>query len=766
MIIHYLKIAWRNLLKYKTQSVISVIGLAIGFTAFSFTLSWIRYERGYDKHIQDADRIYRVVKINEKEIGGIQVYTPEPLPDYLETTFPEIEAATTGDVKKRTYFYNNGRDSIPSCYRLTTDTSFFRVFYPEIRIDFPNPLPQYAYLLSQKISEIISANSTGFNNGFLGTVPNKTSHSNIPFDIIDLINRRMPNEDDCLWCGYSSVTYIRVQKEADVQALAKKLEHIEVEGSYQGIMSYKLIPLRKAHYRVPDSKASIKFNHLRIFAGVSLLIIFCALFNYLMLFINRVKMRSRELALRKVNGADNWQLMSLLFAEFLLILLLSIFIGGILTELLFPSFIKFSMIDAPKSFFVLEMLLYAGGVIFFSLLISWIPVRLFMKRGIRENIQPDAKSSGLLRNNFASISLLIQLLVGVLLIFCTFIFLYQYHFLNRSDIGFNRHNVNSVYNYEEEFDLAEIQQIPGVEDVLIFPGGILPRSGRGSFAINEFDNQQLPESVSFEVFNPQFPDFVTFFDIQILEGRNINEGEIGVCLINQSARKALGHDSPLGKELSGWVIVGVIPDLYIDSPLLPVIPSVYKPMQDERNVALSGGASFIYRFVPGTRSQTEKSLESLAEKKGIINGIHLSNMEETYAEYTRSERYLLVLLSFMTCVAILIAIFGIHSMIILSCNQRRKEIAIRKVNGAKVREIFMLFFWQYFMVTVVSCIVAFPIGVYIMQRWLEQYTRRVSMEGWLFVGIFILVVLIVLASIFSRVNRAAKENPADVLKSE
>ena len=146
--------------------------------------------------------------------------------------------------------------------------------------------------------------------------------------------------------------------------------------------------------------------------------------------------------------------------------------------------------------------------------------------------------------------------------------------------------------------------------------------------------------------------------------------------------------------------------------------------------------------------------------------LRFSNMEEVYAEYTRSENYLLTLLSIMTVVAILIAVFGIYSMVTLACNQRRKEIAIRKVNGAKVREIFMLFFWQYFMVTVVSCIVAFPIGVYIMQRWLEQYTRRVSMEGWLFVGIFILVVLIVLASIFSRVNRAAKENPADVLKSE
>ena len=146
--------------------------------------------------------------------------------------------------------------------------------------------------------------------------------------------------------------------------------------------------------------------------------------------------------------------------------------------------------------------------------------------------------------------------------------------------------------------------------------------------------------------------------------------------------------------------------------------------------------------------------------------LRFSNMEEVYAEYTRSENYLLTLLSIMTVVAILIAVFGIYSMVTLACNQRRKEIAIRKVNGAKVREIFMLFFRQYFVVTVLSCIVAFPVGVYIMQRWLEQYTRRVSMEWWLFVGIFFLVVLIVLASIFSRVNRAAKENPADVVKSE
>jgi len=71
MFLHYLKIAWRNLCKYKTQTVVSILGLAIGFTAFAFTLSWIRYEMGYDSHNPDRDRIYMVAKVNKKEEGGL-----------------------------------------------------------------------------------------------------------------------------------------------------------------------------------------------------------------------------------------------------------------------------------------------------------------------------------------------------------------------------------------------------------------------------------------------------------------------------------------------------------------------------------------------------------------------------------------------------------------------------------------------------------------------------------------------------------------------
>lgn len=758
MILHYLKIAWRNMLKYKTQSVLSILGLAIGFTAFSFTLSWIRYERGYDSHIKDVHNVYFVAKVDERETEGIGKKTSNPLPKYLQETFPEIEAATSADSERRTFYYsdsNNHRDSIPNIYYLYTDTSYFSVFYPDTKTSFSNELPQYSYMLNNNTYNILDKKKT-FSSEFLGTIQNATYHSNVAFDYISFKNKSY--EEDFAWSGQGSSTYIRVIEGTDFDALAKKLEHIEVEGSYQGIMSFKLIPLKEVHYTLPNDSATLKFTHLRIFAVVSALVILIALFNYLMLFVNRINMRSRELSLRKVNASSNKQMMYLLLVEFFIILFSSLFIGIVLTEILFPSFIKLSMIDAYKSFFLSEILIYAGVISVFSLLISSVPINVFMKRSIKENIQPDAKSVGMVWSNFTTISLLLQLIIGVLLIFCTSILIYQYNFLNRTDIGFNRHNKNSAYNYEHQFPIEEIKQIAGIEDILITESGLLPRMRLSSFTISSYKDEELPKEIILEIFATTFPNFISFFDIDIIEGRNINEGELGVCLINEKAQQSL--NIKLGEELLGNTVVGVIPDLYINSPLLPVFSAMYCNSAEPNNYSL------IYKFTHGTRYQTEKALEELGNKMGIINGVNLYNMDEIYSDYTKSERYLLIMLSIMTGVAILISVFGIYSMITLSCNKRRKEIAIRKANGAKAIDVFLLFFKQYIVITVTSCIIAFPIGAYIMQRWLEQYTHRISMEWWIFIVIFILIIMIVLLSIFSRVSRVAKENPAVVMKSK
>ncbi len=786
MFLHYLKIAWRNLLKYKTQSVISILGLAIGFTAFSFTMSWIRYERGYDRHIKDADRIYKILRVDDKREGGVRFNVPDPLKMYLED-LPEVESVTAIERLRRGMISKD----IWDVYMIVADTSFFKVFYPNIKINYPKEIssnPEYI-ILSDRNAKVERLNREnimqrveykGSEYTLLDIVqglPDK--QTNIPFDVMH-IHLKEPDRD-CPWCYYSRTMYVRIRENVNVETLSAKIDSIDVEGSMQGVMSYILVPLRKAHYTYPEDAARIKFNHLRIFAIVSVLVILCALFNYLMLFINKIKLRSRELALRKVNGASNRKLILLLLIEIGMIVFSSLLIGAVLTELFYSSFVKLSEIEATKQFFLKEMVLYGVVVFIISLLGALLPIYYFMRKNIAEIIQPEVKlyARGF-KNSFTKASLFIQLIVGTLLMFCTFVFLYQYRELNSTDIGFDRFRINTFSSYYS-FTKDEILKIPGVEKVILFNRQFLPRAGRAAF-IYETESGEKIETEHIQIHQP---DFIDFFGMEILEGRNFHDGELNACLINETAKRKYGLTDPIGKIVNNLTVIGVVADMYVDAPSLPVLPASYHlhkymdhadayridrqtgHIEPERR-AVSSAATFgslAYKYLPGHRESTEQAIKKLAGDNGGRD-LQFTNMEEVYAKYTQSEQYLLILLSIMTGVAILIALFGIYSMITLSCSRRRKEIAIRKVNGAKVGEMFFLFFQEYFWVTLLSCVVAFPAAVYIMQRWLEQYTRRVSMEWWLFAGIFVLIILIVFTSIFFRVNFAARENPSEVVKAD
>lgn len=764
MLLHYLKIAWRNILKYKTQTLVSILGLAIGFTAFSFTMSWIRYEMGYDSHNPDRDKIYRVVKIAPNELGGIARSTPEPLPQYLTATCPEVDAACFVAYRNLTVGIND-RDSIRNVDMLTTDSSFFKVFYPETRLQFPQPLPKKgAYAYSKSYAEKLQSLQSHTEDMVLGIVPDQSKHSNVPFDNIRFVNRASHTDPDCPWCASWGDTYIRLKEGADIHTLSERIKNVTYKTEIINMeFSFRLVPLKKARYTLPNDETNIKFRHLQIFAIVSLLVILSALFNYLMIYINRIKIRSRELALRKVNGANFFQLMGTLLVEFTLILLASLFLGGFLTEIFHPAFTKLSQIDASQSFFTTETLLYGITIMLVTNLLIVMPISYFMKRSIRENIQPETKSFGKIKNSFTTVSLTGQLIIATLLIFCSFVFLNQLHFLNHADIGFNRHNVASVNGLA--IDKNEIKKLPNIIDAIAFHSDFLPSKSSSSFTTKIAEGTPEEKMQTFETYSIDAPDYFVFFEINILEGRNFKEGETDVCIINESARKVLGKDSPIGKKLGAWIIIGVIPDLLTQDPLLPVKPSIYKTFLD-KNITNTGGGSIAYRFADGKRTEIEQIIYKKSEETQQIRPPQFWYMDDEFDKYTKSDRYLLVLLGIMTSVAVLIALFGIYSMITLACSQRRKEIAIRKINGAKVKEILALFFKQYLSITLLACIAAFPFGIFVMQRWLEQYTRRVTMQWRLFVGVTFLVLAIVFASIVFRVLKAAKANPVESLKSE
>jgi ABC-type antimicrobial peptide transport system permease subunit len=146
--------------------------------------------------------------------------------------------------------------------------------------------------------------------------------------------------------------------------------------------------------------------------------------------------------------------------------------------------------------------------------------------------------------------------------------------------------------------------------------------------------------------------------------------------------------------------------------------------------------------------------------------INFTYMEDVFEEHFKSERALLTLLSVMTLACILIAVFGVYSLTSLTCQQRKKEIAIRKINGAEVVDIMNIFFKEYLILLALAAIVAFPAGYIIMKRWLEGYVKQTSMDAWLFVLIFLIVFVVIVFSIVSMVWKAANQNPAEVVKSE
>jgi len=144
----------------------------------------------------------------------------------------------------------------------------------------------------------------------------------------------------------------------------------------------------------------------------------------------------------------------------------------------------------------------------------------------------------------------------------------------------------------------------------------------------------------------------------------------------------------------------------------------------------------------------------------------ITYMEDVFQKYFKSERALLKLLTVMTGACVLIAVFGVYSLTSLSCQQRRKEIALRKINGAEVLDIMNIFFKESLVLLAIAALFAFPSGYFIMARWLQNYVKQTPMDAWLYVSIFLTVFMVIVFSTVSVIWIAAMQNPAEVMKRE
>lgn len=771
---HYLKITFRTLWKYKSQSVISIIGLSVGLVCFVLSTMWIRYELTYDAFRLNADRIYRV-RVPDIWTGkGLYSVTPYPLANYLKETFPEIEAAGNlqdfeCDIKA------NGQTIKVNCMR--ADTSFFHIFSVPILIGNKSVLRNESkeVAVTEDLAKRLfgEENPLGKQIKFFGeeysveaVIPtNRNTHTHIPYDFLCAVNQRSS------FGASDSKTYILLKEGVDKEQFMDKLHHLKIEKDAVVLSEMVATPLTALHYTQPDEGRNIKFNHVILFAVAGGLVIICSLFNYLTLFISRIRMRGKELALRKVNGASDLSFLVLLSMELMVTLCFAVLLGFILIEWVMPEFLELSSIRENKTSIYLEMIGYAFLVMLFSLLVSLIPIEYFRKKTLQLSLQGGMQVKS--RNLFRRGSIILQLIISIGFIFCTSILFKQIHYLNHTDLGIAREN---IYTLEGAANLSsavvrELKQLPTIEEALFVQTSLLPKRSDYMYHLNEWEGKH-PDAprVNLHVLKVD-DDFIRFYNLTLSEGELFDENKnvAHPVIINETAARKFGWNKPLGKKYKSpggeeTTVIGVIKDYYVESPTIPAQAIAFYKVQEEDFKYNSG--NIIYKCKEGKAKECKDQMDEIMKRKFPDLNVFTSSMEELYKEYMKSEQSLLLLLGFVSIVCILVSVFGIYSLSSLSAEEKRKEIAIRKVNGATVKSILHLFLREYLWLLLMGAFIAFPIGYLIMHAWIQNYMKQTAINSWIYLSIFFVAGFVIAMSVISCVWHAAKQNPAEVIKSE
>ena len=793
MIHHYLKIAYRNLLKYRTQSIISIIGLAIGLACFALSTFWVQYEMTYDDFHKDAERIY-LVRMDDCHFGGhYSDFVPYALGNHLKTTYTEIEDFCASG--QNTLFIKNGKQ-LTEYPMLMPDTTFIRMMNIKVLegdnqfflstspekggIAITEMAAHELFGTTKVIGETITDNNRRHEYHISAIVSDWGEHSNFKYAFMGRTN------NDTSWDNANYRMLIKIKPGTNVDVLLEKMnQHFpdELKKNSYGVTGYTrfylepITSLRYADEFIRGDEQIVQFRYIVYFSITGVLIILCALINYLTIYIDCFRSRKREMALRKVNGASECSLLALLSTDFLFTILLASLLGMFFVELLKPWFLQYSMIVDTDISIYGNCILYVAGMSVLTFIVALCSVYLFRRHSLQNTLH--STQMNIMGRICRKGSIVIQLVVCLAFILCTVIMQMQLYHLRNVDMGMdyrNRASLGIWMNVDMNVWAEKVKALPMVTEVV--RPVYWPLISMGSYSAFEVDSWDGLNGITE---NPMGIDeilageeFFKFYNMQLVAGewisdksdvREVNIMETTARTMGWTPEEAIGkHIFYCNKEVEPMTVIGVIKDCAYRSPTKDLPHTVF--VNTNKSQWMWPRCFVLFKYKPGTWEECRRSIEEMQQAELPDRKLFLDSEEERYNKYLQSEDALSSLLGFSAIVCILISIFGIYSLVSLTCEQRRKEIAIRKVNGATISNILSIFFKEYALLLIVSSLIAFPAVYTIMKHWIETYNRQVSIGATPFILIFAGIAMVITISIGWRVWQAARQNPAEVIKSE
>lgn len=791
--------AWRTLKRSKVFSLINVFGLSIGLTCSILILLFIKDELSFDKFHQKQQNIYRVItaqSINgDKKLSSIT--GPLEGPSFTRHV-PGIITAVRyrqDDTEQK-----KGADVQPfSLFR--TDSNFFSVFsFPLISGNAESCLINpYSIILSkdEAIRQFGSIDAIGKTLLLKGdssfrpytvtaVAKNCPQNSSIRFDALapmHLSIAETKNKEN--WFNSYLNTFVLLDDKANsgqvtsqmqsffekdaAPALASLLQKYGLPDEDISLTKYQLQPLPQMHLGnsidsgngiAPTSDSLYSF----ILSAIALFILLIACINFINLTVARSIKRAKEIGIRKVVGSSRRQLFSQFMGESVLLCLIAFILAILLTTALLPLFNSLANKSLSLSYLldtklVLELI---GLFVLTSFVAGIYPAIVLTSFDPTKTLYNRFQLAG--KNHLQRALIIVQFVLATFLVVLTFVLYQQFNFLTHADLGYNDRNLIAVYHQSTS------QQADWFKKQLMLDPNINSVSAKN--AGNHYSICKVDQEKVIKYRNDKITEnFLSALQIPLVRGRNFNStlatDSVDKVLVNQAFVKEAGWTDPIGQTITYNTddnkqvqVIGVVKNYHYGSLNDPINPQIFQW------TSINQLSAFYIRIEGGTKTGTLDNIKKIYRQAFPLSPFNYGYLhDQNKQQYSDMAKWKQILL-FGGLITVLISFMGLFGLSVLASQRRQKEIGIRKVYGASVRNIIQLLTTDYLKLVILALLIATPLTWIAAKRILQTMLYSISLTPELFIIPDIMVLLLAFLTVYFQTRQSASTNPVKSLQSE
>jgi ABC-type antimicrobial peptide transport system permease subunit len=790
MLKNYLKIAVRNIVRYKGYSFINIAGLAIGMACAILIALWVRDEISFDRFHKNGDNLYFVA--SKLWYGGKWQPgsgTPPALGPALKKEYPGIV---------NTARLQNGEASLVIRYGekmynekiQAGDFSLLQMFsFPLVKGDLDSALTNpHGIFLTERMAEKYfgKKNPVGkvlnidnkLDLAVVGVLKNMPQNSLIrfeflvPIEIVEEINNS-PGYTQT-WTNFSFVTLAQLREDVSAESMTLQIKDRIMKSNNAVEKAQSFLTRYRDVYLFGITGHGWHIGRIILFSFIAVIILLIACFNFMNLATARSANRAKEVGMRKVVGASRKSIIYQFFSESLLISLISFFFSLILVSWFLPAFNNLAGKQLTLDISNVNWFVIVGAIALVGItgLTAGSYPALFLSAFRPVKVLQGTLSSGSKASTFRKVLVVGQFAASIALIICTAVVFRQMEYVSKRNLGFEKEQ--TVYfrlkgEAKQKYSALkhELSAQPGVQSVTTSQAllnGVYWNGHNWRWEGKELKSDPLVTYLHVDA------DFIKTFNMELVDGDffppelayPVSENT-NTVVVNEAFAGMMGTDNPVGRAISKedrtYTIIGVVKDFHYKPLYNRIGPLIFFVRPQSFNILYA-------KIGAGNIDQTIDRIETVFKKFNPRFPFQYSFLDETFDRQYRSEKRIGKIFRSFAFLAIFISCLGLFGLASFMAEQRTKEIGIRKILGSSMGNIIVLLLKEFVKWVVIANIIAWPAAYSIMSSWLRDFAYRtgIGLDLFIFSGLAALAIAVITVSYQS--IKSATANPVEALRYE